>query len=185
MARPSTIDRLPKKIREKITFLRDKGRTIDEILENLEQLDVDVSRSALGRHLKKQKQVAEQIRRSRQLAEAVGRQFGDSETSQVARTNIELLHSLLMKVMIGGEEETEQDVVLSPKEAMFAASAIEKLSKASKLDVDRELKIREEAEKQALKKAADIVDKTGKEKGLSAEMVNELKAKFLGVKHDG
>lgn len=180
MARPSTIAKLPKQIREKITTLRDQGRTIDEILRHLEMLDVEVSRSALGRHLKKQAKVAEQIRRSRELAESIGREFGDAEASQVARTNIELLHTLMMKFMIGGDDENVE-VILDAKEAMFAATALEKLSKASKLDVDRELKIREEVERQAMKKASKIVEDAGREKGLSAEMVNELKAKFLGV----
>lgn len=182
MSRPSTIDRLPKEIRQRISSLRGQGRTIDEIKAKLDELDLDISRSALGRHLKKQAQVAEQIMRSRQLAEAVSRQFGDAETSQVARTNIELLHSLMMKFMIGGEDE-DAEIVLDAKEAMFAATALEKLSKASKLDVERELKIREEAEKEAMKKAASIVETAAKdkEKGLSTEMVNELKAKFLGV----
>ena len=183
MPRPSSITRLPTQVREKISVLRDQGRTIDEILAHLEQLDVDVSRSALGRHLKKQAQVAEQIRRSRQLAEAVGCQFGDEETSKVARTNIELLHSLMMKFMIGNDDETAE-VVLDAKEAMFAATALEKLSKASKLDVDRELKIREEARKEAMKQASEIVEKTGREKGLSPEMVDKLKREFLGIPNE-
>lgn len=183
MGRASTISKLPKAIREKITSLRDQGRTIDEIMVVLDELDVDVSRSSVGRHLKKQKQVAEQIRRSRQLAEAIGREFGDSETSEVARTNIELLHSLSMKLMIGGEDE--QEVRLDPKDAMFMATTLEKLSKASKLTVEQQLKIKEEAKKEAMAQAADIVEKTAaKEKGLSAEMVNELKSKFLGVPVD-
>lgn len=186
MARKSTVARLPKTIREKITKLCDGGRTLDEILAHLEELDpeIEISRSALGRHVKKQKQVAEQIRRSRQLAEAVGREFGDSETSEVGRTNIELLHSLLMKIMIGEEDGAE--VSLDPKDAMFMSTAIEKLIKASKLSTEQQIKIREEAEKQAMKKAAAMVDDVAStDKGLSPETVEELKQKFLGIKTDG
>lgn len=179
MPRPSSISRLPDEVRSKIAVLRDQGRTLDEILNHLDMLNVEVSRSALGRHLKKQAQVAEMIRRSRHMAEAVARQFGDQETSKVARTNIELMHSLMMKLMIGEEEDKE--VVLDAKDAMFVATALEKLSKASKLDIDRELKVREEAKKEAMAQAAAIVETTAKEKGLSAGMVEELKAKFLGV----
>lgn len=181
MPKRSSVSRLPDEIRQKISHLRDQGRTLDEIMNALEALDVDVSRSSLGRYVKKQAQVADQIRRSRELSEAIGRQFGDDKTSRVARTNIELLHTLMMKLMIGGEDETE--VVLDAKDAMFAATALEKLSKASKLDVEERLKVKEEARKEAMTAAAEIVDKTGKEKGLSAETIQELKSKFLGVPH--
>jgi len=51
MARPSSIERLPAELRELIGHLRERGRTIDEILAKLAELDVDVSRSALGRHV--------------------------------------------------------------------------------------------------------------------------------------
>lgn len=182
MARPSSITRLPEEVRSKIAVLRNQGRTLDEILAHLEELDVDVSRSALGRHLKKQREVTEKIQRSRQMAEAIARNFGDKETSQVARTNIELLHSMTMQLMIGGEEGEE--VKLDSKDAMFLATTIEKLAKASKTDFDRELKVREEATKEAMKKASEIVDVAGKEKGLSAEVINELKSKFLGVPNE-
>lgn len=179
MGRASSITKLPVKVREKIGALREQGRTIDEILEHLEKLDVDVSRSALGRHLKKQKQVAGQIIRARQMAEAISSKFDGSESGKVARVNIELLHSMMVPLMIGGDDG--ETVVLTATDAMRIATTLEKLSKASKIDVDRELKIRAEAEKDALKKAADIVDTTAKEKGLSTEMAEELKRKFLGV----
>ena len=52
MPRRSTIKRLPKAIQERIGELREAGRTIDEILAKLAELDVEVSRSALGRHVK-------------------------------------------------------------------------------------------------------------------------------------
>tara|TARA_B100000686_G_scaffold246123_1_gene255490 strand:+ start:88 stop:636 length:549 start_codon:yes stop_codon:yes gene_type:complete len=181
MGRPSSISRLPKEVREKISHLRDQGRTIDEIMDHLEQLDVEVSRSSLGRHLKKQKEVAAQIRKSRQLAEAVGRQFGDSETSKVARTNIELLHSMLMQIFIGGEDGEMGEVRLDPKDAMMLATALQKLSQASKLDVDRELKIREEVRKKTTADAADAAVKTARKQGLTKETVEAIKAEILGI----
>ena len=70
MARNSSIDRLPAAIREKIGQLRQAGKTIDEILEKLKELDVDVSRSALGRHCKQLEEVSKSIRQSRIVAEA-------------------------------------------------------------------------------------------------------------------
>lgn len=180
MARNSTIARLPEEVRLKITALRDQGKTIDEIMEALDRLDADVSRSALGRHLKKMDQVAERMRKSRQLAEAVGRQFGDAETSQVQRTNVELLHSLLMQVMVGDDDK--DDVTLDPKDAMFLATAIEKLSKASKTDLETQIKAAEErARRQAVEQAADKAEAVARKSGLSADFVQEIRSKILGV----
>lgn len=180
MPRRSSISRLPEEIRKMISSLFDQGRTIDEIMINLRQLEVGVSRSAVGRYLKKQAIVSEQIRRSRSLAEAVAKEFGGREASDVARTNIELLHTLLMRVMIG-DPDSDEEVVLDPKEAMFAATALEKLLKASKLDVDREVKVREEERLLAKQKAADAAVRIGKKEGLTAETVNKIKAEILGV----
>lgn len=161
-------------------MLKDQGRTLDEIMAALDALDAEVSRSALGRYLKKQSAVSEQIRRSRALAEAVAKEFGGREASDVARTNIELLHTLLMKLMIG-DPDSEEEVSLDSKEAMFAATALEKLLKASKLDVDREVKVREEERLLAKQKAADAAVRIGKREGLTAETVNKIKAEILGV----
>lgn len=63
MPRPSSISRLPAEIRDKIGALRAEGRTIDEIVAKLEELNVDVSRSALGRHCKRLESVQANIRR--------------------------------------------------------------------------------------------------------------------------
>lgn len=136
MARPSSIKRLPPEVREVVGDLRDQGHTIDEILEHLRQLGVDsVSRSAMGRHVKQLDAIGAEIRRNRALAEAVIKKYGEESDSRVNRMNIELMHGVLTKLMFG--EDGEQ-VKLDPKEAMFAATAIEKLGKAEKTDIDRE-----------------------------------------------
>src|SRR5690606_36749791 len=139
MPRPSSIDRLPPEIREEIGRLRARGRTIDEILAKLRELDVDVSRSALGRHVKQLDQIGEELRRSRAIAEAMVERFGDAPESKVARLNIELAHALVMKCMVGEDGDT---VELSPREAQFVSDALYRLSKAAKEDVEREVKIR-------------------------------------------
>lgn len=178
--RASTITRLPDEIRAKITELRDKGHTIDEILTVLNTLSVDVSRSAVGRYIKKQGQVAEELRRSRALAESIGRSFGDVESSKVARTNIELLHSLMMKLMIGTDDQTE--VSLDPKDAMFLATALEKVAKAGKSDFEVQIKAALEQERRATtEKAAETAVAEAKKQGLSADTVNAIKASILGV----
>lgn len=181
MPRPSSITRLPDDIRLKIGVLRDQGRTLDEIMAHLEKLDVEVSRSALGRHVKKIDAVAEDMRRNRAIAEGIGRTIGDDQTGRVARMNIELLHGMLMKLMTGADEESGP-VMLDAKEAMMLAIAIEKASKASKSELDIQIKAAVEAERRnATKDAAETAEKTARKAGLSAETVEAIKASILGV----
>ncbi|MFQ5774022.1 MAG: DUF3486 family protein [Kiloniellaceae bacterium] len=180
MARTSTIKRLPADIRELIARLRERGRTIDEILAKLRELDLDVSRSALGRHVKTLDEIAERIRANRTIAEAVVERLGDAPESRVARLNIELTHSLLTKLLVG---EDGQPVELDAKEAMFVSTSLQKLSQAAKSDLERELKIRKDVAKEAVEKldnAAKEAEHAG-EPGLSAERIAQLRRDFLGV----
>lgn len=179
MPRPSTVDRLPKAVREKISALRNSGRTLDEIMEHLELLNVEISRSALGRHVKKMAKVSERIRDSRILAQSVVREFGDKEVSHVARTNMELLHTLIMKIMIGGDDQ--DNIELDAKEAMFVATALQKLSQSSKSDLERDAKVREEERKIANAEAVKAVEKVAKKNGLSADTIKSIKSNILGV----
>ena len=64
---PSSIDKLPVEVRELIGRLREQGATIDDILAKLGELDVEVSRSALGRHVKGLAEVGEQGRHARSV----------------------------------------------------------------------------------------------------------------------
>ena len=52
MARTTKIKRLPKEIRDEIGRLRENGRTLQEIMAKLRELDVDVSQTTLWRHVK-------------------------------------------------------------------------------------------------------------------------------------
>ncbi|HYH17587.1 MAG TPA: DUF3486 family protein [Azospirillum sp.] len=175
MAARSSIDRLPKEIREAIGQLRQDGATIDEILAHLRGMQVDVSRSAVGRHVQKIEKIGAQLRETREAAEALVRELGDEPDSKVARLNIELGHAMLMRLLAGKDGEPVQ---LDAQEANFAAGAIQKLTSARKTDADLVLKLQAEADKKALA----TLEAVGKKKGLSADMVKAIKEDFLGIR---
>lgn len=152
MGRQSSIKRLPPEVRELIAELREKGRTIDEVLDKLRELDVDVSRSALGRHVKQLDAIGAEIRRSRAVAEALVRRYGEAPESRTARLNIEIMHGFITKLLFNEEGE---GVTLEPKEAMQLASAMQKLAQASKQDVDREALIGREFRDKVERKLAE------------------------------
>lgn len=150
--KPSSIDRLLPSLQELIGRLRREGRSIDEIRAKLMELDVDISRSALGRHVKSLADVQRRMRDSREIANALVNQFGDQPDSKLAQANIELMHSVVMQTLTHVEEDEDGNpkaLILDPKEAMFLASALSSLSSASKSTDDR----LEKAEKRAAAKA--------------------------------
>ncbi|MDX2094349.1 MAG: phage protein Gp27 family protein [Alphaproteobacteria bacterium] len=183
--RPSSIDRLPDEVREEIARLRNSGRTINEImavLRSLDGIEQVPSRSALGRHLKHQEKVMERIRESRQLAEALSKNFGDKQTSDVTRMNLELLQDIILRATMAGDDEGNA-AAFEPKDIMFLATALEKAAKAGKTDFDQQLSAAREIERRAAtEKAADSAVAAAKKQGLSADTIKAIKQSILGVK---
>lgn len=188
--RPSSIDRLPKEVREKIGELRSSGRTIDEIMAKLAELNVDVSRTALGRHVKKLGVVADRALRSRHMAEALASKLRDAPENEVVQLNIELMHGILFEMVSGGEDG--EAVTYDPKQLRELSGTLRDLTVAEKTSVERFIKATEAAEKAAEKRAREEAAKTldaatkaavaAGEKGLSEERLAQLRRDFLGVR---
>lgn len=193
MARVSSVDQLPDTVRSEIGRLRQNGRTIDEILAHLRQMDgiKPVSRSALGRHLQHMEKLGERIRRSRQVAEALVKELGDAPESQAARVNIELMHNAVLDLFMNAEggEKIDQDgkAALSgnPEGVMMLSKALDHLTRASRSNMDFIKQAEDRAAARAKKEAAQAVDDVAKEKGLTAATVNSIKAAIFGVKAAG
>ena len=181
MARTNSIKRLPAEIRELIGRLRGNGRTLDEIREKLAELDVDLPRSTLGRHIKQLDVIGEEIRRSRAISEALVAKLGDEPESRTARLNIELMQSMVMKLLVGEDGEA---VALTGKEAMFISSSLQKLASAAKTAAESEIKIRKAVAEHLLGKVVEAVAKAEEagEPGLSSERLAQLKKEFLGIR---
>lgn len=178
---PSSIDKLPPEVRELIGRLRQDGRTIDEIMNKLTELDVDVSRSALGRHVKGLAEVGEAMRRSREIATALVGRFGDEPDNRMARLNIEMMHGLVMSTITAavtaGEDGEAQPVTLDPEQVMFLSKSLGELARAQKTDTDRQLKLRQEMAKDAAKAAETVA----RAKGISADTIKAITHAVLGV----
>lgn len=188
MGRTSSIQRLPPEVRERIAHLREQGRTIDEIMDALQRLDVDVSRSALGRHVKSLAEISDRLRRSRDMADALVRRFGDAEESKTARLNIELLHGIIFDITSAADplatEDAEGVIAISPQQAMALAKAIDHLGKAEAANVAVVRAAREEAAKaaeQAREAAAVAAEKVAVSRGLDPEAIAAFRREILGV----
>jgi hypothetical protein len=167
MARPSKVDRLPPEIRDAIGDLRRRGRTIDEILAHLRAMGVgedEVSRTGLGKAVKKWDALAARLNDSRAAAEAImSRLEAPDSDDRVARLNIQSLHASLMELMRGEDGEPPQ---LTPQEAMFVSATIKNLVSAAKVDQSRYFEIKkqlaaEQAKTERLKEAVRTAGKSG------------------------
>jgi hypothetical protein len=190
MPRKSTLDRLGPEVRDAIGRLLDQGATLDEILAHLEGMSVEVSRSSLGRYTKRLATAGEKLRRSRAVAEALVRKFGDQPESKTARLNIELLHGAILDLFMVEEDQAADAEdgkkrgagLGDPMGAMLLAKALEHLTKASRHDVEFIEKAEKRAADRATKEAATAAEKVARERGLSAETAEAIKATILGVK---
>lgn len=176
---PSSIDKLPPEIRDLIARLRqDQGRSIDEILDHLRQLDVEVSRSALGRHVKSMAEIGEQLRRSETMARFVVEKFGEDTDDRAARASMRILQGALLDILT--EDRTDEDgapVTLSAAEAKEISLALQRLVNAQATDTQRQLKMRAEF----AKTAAAAAEKEAKAQGMSADTIGLIRSAILGT----
>lgn len=177
---PSSIDRLPEELREQIGRLRTQGRTIDEIKAHLEQLNVDVSRSALGRHVKGLAVLKDRMRHSREMALALVDRHGDQPDNKLQRLNMEVMHSIVLQTLTASAEDEDgeaQPVTFDPQEVSFLAKALKDLSGAEKTNTDRIIAVQRETAKTAANKAEEAM----KSRGMSGETIDFIKNAVLGV----
>jgi len=177
-SKPSSIDRLPDEVRSQIGQLRRNGRTIDEIMDHLRQLDVEVSRSALGRHVKSLAEIGEQLRRSETMAKFIVDKFGEESDERVGRANMRILQGALLEILTEDRVDEEgQPISLSAKEAKELSLSLQRLVSAQRMDTERELRMKAEF---ALT-AANAAEKAMKQQGMGAETIDFVRRAVLGT----
>jgi hypothetical protein len=175
MARKSTVDRLDPKVRAQIIELRDRGRTIDEIMAKLAELNLpeNVSRSAVGRWVQNADRITARIRQSREICQAIVKDLGQAPESKAARFNIEVMQASIMELVSACDSTDPLDL----KTVRQLSAALADLSRAAKLDIDNQLTIKREAIKEAAEKAETVA----KEAGLSAATIDTIRKSILGI----
>jgi Protein of unknown function (DUF3486) len=184
MGRKSTVAVLDEAIVGEVHNLIRKGHTIDAIVAMLEQLGSDVSRSAVGRYVKSERESMRQYSKAQATARVWVEQFGAEPNGDVARLLPQMLEAVAHRTL---DEMNEAENALPATEVQMMARALKDLNGAKKGNVDMELKLREvrEAEQlrtlEASKQAAAEVDKTVREAGLSEQAAEAIRIKILGI----
>lgn len=170
--RPSTIKALDSDLRAALDQLLADGVTYSEITEELQRRGASVSRSAVGRYAQHQEQISQDIRMTREMAQAIGRELEDVEGDS-GRLVIESMQALLLRARMEMATSSEID----PKSLGELTRSAKDLQHALKLNVDTEVKIRE----RVLKEAAESVTEVAVAQGLTAETVDSIKRRILGL----
>jgi len=182
MARKSTVKTLPAQIRAEVDRLLGDGRfTLDDVVTHLRKLGADVSRSALGRYSKEFEEVAARMRESREVATAFARELGEIPNNDMGRILVEMLHGLVFRVLKQRTKE-DQDAPVKPMDLMLLAKAIKESVGSTKISAELEMKIRDRVAAETAQKAAGVAEDVAREKGLSAETVEAIKARILGIR---
>jgi Protein of unknown function (DUF3486) len=176
MAR-SKIAKLPVMVRDAIIAALDDGKSYDEITTAIQAMGADVSRSAVHRFGQQHQRVIDRLKGHREIAQAMAMDLKALADDRQGRLAIEMLQLLISRASMQAVNEDDEKS-LDGKELYFLSQAMKSVQQASTIEVDREAKIRAAA----LKEAAHAVEAVGRERGLTAETVQAIRSRILGVK---
>ena len=175
MARRSAIGKLPNKVRDKVHRLIRDGVTIDAIVENLDGLGAEVSRSAVGRYKQKYEERLKHYREALEVAAVWVRKLGEEPQGDVGLLLAEMLKTVAFQTLANMTDDEAEKA--DPKAIMMLAKSIKDLEGAAKISAERELKVRKAVAAEAANKAAEV----GKKAGLTAETIETFRRQILGI----
>lgn len=193
---PSSIDRLPPEIRERIADLRfAHGRTLDEILDHLSGLGADVSRSALHRHVQQlQAEVDAKVEAelaklspamafANTLASALVGKIERADGDTKLRATRELIQSQIFRSVVEAMKAAEADpeAGLAPKDMFVLSRALQTLAQAERTEETRIREAEQAAAERARVAAMAAVEEVARTRaGLTAETVEAIRHAVLG-----
>ena len=180
MGRRSSIEQLPAELADLCHRLIREGRTIEDITDKLNELDADVSRSAVGRYVKSARESMEKYRQAQEVAKVWVDKLEAEPSGDVGRLLPEMLRVVAFQTLTS-MGESEQTV--GAMDVMLLAKALKDIAGTQKTSIDTELqlrKLREETKTKAAQAAA-VVEGMTRNAGMSEDLVSSIRARILGV----
>ena len=184
MGQPSSIDRLPPDILDKLhDLLRDPRVTqleatkaINAIL-GAEGVPERVTKSAVNRYDLKMREIGAKLQQSREVAKMWIGKLGAAPQGQVGHLVNEMLRTLAfdLSLKLQDAELNEESLPGVIGQVKALALAVQRLESSSTMNVKRETEIR----KQALEEAAKAVGETAKQAGVSADVIAVIRRDVL------
>ena len=179
MPRTSKVRRLPPELREQLHAMLDAGHTLEEITAHLKALGADVSRSGLGRY---KQQVDARLRESRAMAEAVMERMGaQAATGKSGAALIEMLTTLTSDYLLRRMDDPDAEIEVDELRAL--ARTVKERAQAARATQDYDLKLREEARREAEEAMRKAVEKAAEESPAAAgpaELFARIQAVYRG-----
>lgn len=157
-----------------------EGRMVlDDLVSWLSERGYEISRSAVHRHSSKVAAMAQRIRDSRQITEALVADLGDAAVQgQQGRLLVEAVRAMVLDLVAKLGESGEG---LSPKDAAMLGRTLADLGKALRSDQDFETRILDRARAEERERAAQAVEVAAKGAGLSADTIEAMKLSVFGA----
>ncbi len=172
VARKSSIAQLSKDIQSAVgKAIKDGRLTIDQIHDLVEQMGGEVSRSAVGRYVKKARDQMQMW----QEAQGVAKVWAD-KIDEESDSDVHMLVSQMLRV-VGFQAVGAMDAETAAKDIADIAKALKDLATSDKLQADRILSIRREAAKEA----AIAVEKAADEIGITPQAKKQIREIILGA----
>ena len=157
--------------------------TLDEqIPAHLKALGADVSRSGLGRYKQQVDKVAARLRESRAMAEAVMERMGaQAATGKSGAALIEMLTTLTSDYLLRRMDDPDAEIEVDELRAL--ARTVKERAQAARATQDYDLKLREEARREAEEAMRKAVEKAAKESPAAAspaEVFARIQAVYRG-----
>ncbi len=174
MPRTSKVRRLPPELREQLHAMLDAGHTLEEITAHLKALGADVSRSGLGRYKQQVDKVAARLRESRAMA-------AQAATGKSGAALIEMLTTLTSDYLLRRMDDPDAEIEVDELRAL--ARTVKERAQAARATQDYDLKLREEARREAEEAMRKAVEKAAKESPAAAspaEVFARIQAVYRG-----
>jgi len=181
MARRSSLEDLPQELLDEVNSLvGERGWTIDQVVEYLREAGYPRSRSAVGRHSKRVRELGERLRQSREITEALVKEMGPAaQEGQQGRLLAQMLRTLVHDHL--EQQLQEGGSTPDPEQFAYLARTLKEISQATRHDQDFEQKIREQVRQEEREQAAQQAVEAAKSAGLSGEKAADIRRDILGA----
>lgn len=156
MGRKSSIERLPKAVRDRVgALIRENRLTLDEIVEQLrEQFGDAPSRSALHRYKQHAEEAIAKQREMESISQVWVREIKDEPDGKMGRMIIELLRTVAMQSALNAQSKDEVD----PRHLAHLARAFNLIEATTKRQAENRALLRDEIRQELLKEQSEKLD---------------------------
>lgn len=177
--RPSTIDLLPKDIRDALNDAISEGRmSVDALWGLVKEKGGEVSRSAVGRHKVQEERVLGDMMRAQRMASTHMKEAAKDPNGNVSKLINSLVQSVaFQRIMALTPAQVEK---LDPKDLSFLANMAKSTAQSDKITAEREAMIRDRAVKEERQKQEAALTKAEKKGEIDPELAQRAREIMFG-----